>query len=154
MRRMSTLDLWLSSQLKALPGILETANAQVLARRPLGGGWSAHEILAHLARYHEVFLERVRQIIEEDRPHFSRYRAEEDPDWPGWAARTSEDVLDRMKTLRGELIGLIRALPDEQLARVGVHQVFGPMSLERWLEFFLAHEGHHLYVLIQRVRST
>ena len=37
--------------------------------------------------------------------------------------------------------------------RVGVHPVFGLMTIPLWLEFFLLHEAHHLYVVLHRVRG-
>jgi len=46
--------------------------------RPASGEWAARENLAHLARYHEVFINRIRGILTEDAPHLGRYRAEED----------------------------------------------------------------------------
>ena len=45
-----------------------------------------HENLAHLARHHAVVLDRVRRVLAEDRPTLPRYAAEEDAEWPVWAA--------------------------------------------------------------------
>ena len=47
--------------------------------KPVSGKWSAHEQLAHLARYHQVFLQRIDRILSEQAPEFPRYRAEYDP---------------------------------------------------------------------------
>jgi hypothetical protein len=44
-------------------------------------------------------------------------------------------------------------LTEEDFARTGVHPKFGAMSLSLWLEFFLVHEAHHLYVVLQLVRG-
>ena len=46
------------------------------------------------------------------------------------------------------------ALTPEQLRRTGVHAKFGPMDVPRWLEFFLVHEAHHLYVSLQRLAEA
>jgi hypothetical protein len=56
--------------------------------------------------------------------------------------------------LRKQLVERIKALTPEQLPRSGIHSRFGEMSLALWIEFFLVHEGHHLYVILQRVRSA
>lgn len=59
---------------------------ETLHAKPIAGKWSAHEQLAHLARYHQIFLQRIDRILSEQAPEFSRYRAEDDPDWPAWTS--------------------------------------------------------------------
>ena len=69
----------LRTQLDSLDAILTGATDEGLARRPADGKWSAHEHLAHLGRYHEVFFDRLDRILAEDRPQLGRYRTEDDP---------------------------------------------------------------------------
>ena len=76
-----------------------------------------------------------------------------DPSWPAWQARSFEDIPERLHALRATLIAAVEALTPEQLSRTGRHSRFGPLSLHAWLEFFLVHEGHHLYVIIKRARG-
>jgi uncharacterized damage-inducible protein DinB len=114
--------------------------------------WSARENLAHLARYHEIFLERVERILHEDKPVFVRYRAEEDPEWEIWRQRPHRDLLERLAKKREQLVSKLKSLSDQDFHRVGIHPRFGQMELSQWLEFFLVHEGHHLYVVFQQVR--
>jgi len=149
-----TTRLRLLTQLESVTGILAGMTPEALSRRPPSGKWSAHENLAHLARHHEVFLERLRRILAEDRPLFPRYRAEEDPEWPAWAARTPADVQARLQAFRMEIIGLVEGLSQEELARTGVHAMLGEMTIPLWIEFFLLHEAHHLYAVMSRVRGV
>jgi len=141
----------LETQLDALDTILAGATPAALATRPASGGWSAHEHLAHLARHHAVFLERLRQVAAEDAPRFARYRAEEDPEWPTWAALQMPEVLSRLRGLRADIIRWTAALSDAEAGRVGTHPLFGKQSIGDMLEFFLVHEGHHLYVTMTRL---
>jgi uncharacterized damage-inducible protein DinB len=124
-----------------------------LSRRPVPEKWSACENLAHLARYHEIFLERVERILAEPNPAFGRYRAENDPEWPKWAAMPADKVLAELASVRAKLIVKLRSLSEEDFQRTGTHSKFGEMSLTLWLEFFLVHEGHHLLAVLQLVRS-
>jgi DinB superfamily len=115
--------------------------------------WSAQENLAHLARYHEIFLERIDRILNEDHPVFSRYRAEEDTEWQIWQQRQYSDLLERLAALREQLVLKLKSLSDQDFQRVGVHPKFAELELSKWLEFFLVHEGHHLYLIFQQVRT-
>ncbi len=143
----------LRGQLEGLAFLLGGASAEQLQRRPPSGKWSAHENLAHLARYHQVFRERLQRILDEERPALGRYRAEEDPGWPPWPVRDPDDVQRQLRTLRNDLVARVERLTPEQLGRTGVHPVFGEMTVPQWIEFFLLHEGHHLYVIMSRARG-
>jgi len=118
------------------------------------GKWSAHEQLAHLARYHQIFLQRIDRILSEQAPAFPRYRAEEDPEWPTWSGLPTQQVLARLSSMRIKLMARLRSLTEEDFQRTGVHPKFGAMSLALWLEFFLVHEAHHLYSILQLVRKN
>jgi hypothetical protein len=143
----------LATQLECLQVILGGRDAATINRRPASGKWSTHENLAHLARIHEITLERIRRILSEGRPQLPRYTAEDDPEWPQWTAMRTEEVLRRLSMLRDDLIQLVTRLSPEQLSRVGVHGALGGMTIPEWIEFFLLHEAHHLYAAMQRARG-
>lgn len=149
-----TLRERLRTQLEAIVSILGAASPEVVSLRSAEGKWSAHENLAHLARHHEVMLERLRVILNEDRPRLARYRAEDDPEWPRWRALPLDEVLSLIKAQRAEIVRLVDGLDEDDLARVGVHSALGPLTIPEWLEFFLLHEGHHLYQVMLRVHGV
>jgi uncharacterized damage-inducible protein DinB len=132
---------------------LQGASLDTLARRAVPDKWSAHENLAHLARYHEIFLQRIDRILTEKSPVFPRYRAEEDPEWQSWSSLPTQQVLARLSSMRTKLMARLRSLSDEDFERTGIHPKFGTMSLTLWLEFFLVHEAHHLLAVLQLVRA-
>jgi hypothetical protein len=147
----------LETQLSALETVLRRAAPAALDWRPASGEWSAREHLAHLARHHAVFLERVARILAEERPDLGRYRAEDDPEWPAWSGLSAQEAVSRLMVTRARLLDLVRALTPAQASRVGLHPTFGPLSLPEWLDFALLHEAHHLYVamtLIGRGRQA
>lgn len=120
---------------------------------PIPGKWSAHENLAHLGRYHEVFLERIERILTEPNPAFGRYRAEDDPRWETWRTLSYKEVAGKLASMREMLVTKLKSLSAEDYARTGTHPKFGDMTLALWVEFFLVHEAHHLYVVLQLVRA-
>jgi uncharacterized damage-inducible protein DinB len=150
MIKRSTL-LRLETQLDALDTILAGATPEALARRPPSGAWSAHEHVAHLARHHTVFLDRLRQVAAEESPRFDRYRAEDDPAWPEWSALPTAVAIVRLRALRADIVQWISGLSAMQTARVGIHPLFGAQSVAEMVEFFLVHEGHHLYLAMTRL---
>jgi uncharacterized damage-inducible protein DinB len=118
------------------------------------GKWSANENLAHLGRYHEIFLERIDRILAEENPAFTRYRAEDDPQWEAWRTLAYKEVAEKLASLREMLVARLKTLSAADYKRKGIHSKFGEMSLSLWLEFFLVHEAHHLYGVLQQVRSS
>lgn len=143
----------LATQLECLPALLLGASPEAIRRRTRSDKWSVHENLAHLARHHAVVLDRVRRMLAEERPALRRYAAEDDPEWPAWAALPTDEVLTRLHALRGELTALVSGLSGPDLARTAVHPTLGEMPLTMWMEFFLLHEAHHLYLILKRARG-
>jgi uncharacterized damage-inducible protein DinB len=144
----------LETQLDALETILAGATPEMLMKRPLSGAWSAHEHLAHLARHHDIFLDRLNRVLAENTPSFARYRAEDDAAWPGWAALPTDEAIVRLKDLRARIIAHVKALSETSVRRSGIHPRFGKQSIGEMLEFFLAHEGHHLYQVMLRLADA
>jgi hypothetical protein len=141
----------LETQLDVLPLLLRDAPADAVMARTASGEWSPHEVLAHLARHHEILLERLQRIVSEEAPKLARYRAEEDSDWGVWSSMTTDEVIGRLHTLRAEIVRFIKGLSKAESDRVGLHPLLGQMDITRWLEFFLLHEAHHLYKMMIRL---
>lgn len=131
---------------------LRSVPVEKILERPPSGKWSANENLAHLGRYHEIFLERIERILTESNPAFERYRAEDDPAWEAWRTLGFKEVAGKLSGLREKLMARLKSLAPEDWERTGRHSKFGEMPLALWLEFFLVHEAHHLYVVLQLVR--
>jgi hypothetical protein len=144
----------LASQLDCVALIVRDIPPERLTRRAAPETWSAHENLAHLARYQRMFLDdRIPRILSEERPGFLRYRSEDDPEWPRWRGMSLEQTLTELTVGRRALAERIASCSDRELARVGVHPAFGAMTLSEWVEFFLIHDAHHLYIALTRAHT-
>ena len=144
----------LESQLRDfLDATLHGVPDETILEPPVTGKWSALENLAHLARYHEMFMERIERIRKEDCPALTRYSAENDPGWLEWATLPVNEVLAGLRDLRAQMLELVEKLSEAELSRTAVHSRFGEMTLIEWLEFFLLHEAHHLLAVMQRARE-
>ena len=81
-------------------------------------------------------------------------READDAEWAEWEALPPAAVWERLADRRAALLALAAGLTPGQAARTGVHARFGPMDVPGWLEFFLVHEAHHLYVALQRLAEA
>lgn len=59
------------------------------------------------------------------------------------------DLLSALYRNRRALIGLILNLSEGDLAKIGTHKKFGKLNIVQWVEFFVLHEAHHLYMIFQ-----
>jgi uncharacterized damage-inducible protein DinB len=132
---------------------LRGVSTETIIEPPASGKWSALENLAHLGRYQEIFLDRVNRMLAETAPVFERYRAENDPEWQAWRDRPYKAVAADLALRREMLVAKLKPLSDSDFERTGVHPKFGEMPLALWLEFFLVHEGHHLYTVLHLLRK-
>lgn len=111
--------------------------------------WSILEHVAHLARYQEVFLQRLLLILSQENPELERYKADNDPAFPAWQKLSQEEVLKKLKRSRLDLIDFFESLPVYEWDRLGTHPTLGALSMQEWLRFFLLHENHHLYAIFK-----
>lgn len=143
----------LAAQFGAWAPIAGDLDLPKIDRAPASGKWPARLHLAHIARMHEVYAARIDTILSKDVPVLAPYRAEADAEWPKWTALRAPEIFERARLLRSRMIDELRPLTDLDLARVGEHERLGPLALSMWLEFFLVHEGHHLYEILKLVRE-
>jgi hypothetical protein len=149
-----TLRIRLDAQAAILQSLGAGAAAGALDARPAPGEWSAREHLAHLARHQVVFLERIARIPLEEAPGLGRYRAEDDEAWPAWSTLPVGEVLTRHRAGRDRLGEWLAGLSAGAAGRVGIHPTLGVMPVAGWLDFFLLHEAHHLYVVTGRLAEA
>lgn len=139
----------LTNQPDALNHLLPGLTEWQIRERPQTGKWSIFENLAHLGRYQDVFLDRLKRINTEETPLFSRYVADDDPGFTKWNQLSYRALMQEMTSGRAALHTLLSGLQTDQLRRVGLHPVYGPMIIEGWTEFFLLHEAHHFFTILK-----
>src|SRR6185312_12396877 len=80
-----------------------------LSATMIPGKWSAHQNLAHLARYHQIFLERINRILAEEAPVFS--------------------PLSRGRRSRVAIVVGFAATASAGQAFIHAHQAYGPVAI-------------------------
>lgn len=125
---------------------------QVLAR-PVPGRWSTLEVVCHLADFEPVFADRMKRVIALEQPtllgadenRFAATLAYHDRDLEEELA-----IIDKTRTQMGRIL---KKLPAEALARVGVHSERGPRTLEQLLESAVNHIQHHVKFIHEKRKA-
>ena len=119
-------------------------------------GWSARELLSHLAAYQSHALDMARELAvgEQSPAHAAMEAAWEargdavnDELAAAWRVLTPEEVRRRAAALPGELRGYLTVVPE---ARWVKHEVFGRSFEEDLLDHYADHEAD-LQVILEAV---
>jgi uncharacterized damage-inducible protein DinB len=125
-----------------------------LTYRPEPGKWNIHDNIVHLTVYQPIFINRIKTILEKDKPTFNPYRADDDPVFLAWREWDLKDLLARLNEDREQLYQLITNLSEQELNRTGTHLKYGTLTITQWTEFFLMHEAHHQFTIFKLAQSN
>jgi hypothetical protein len=128
-------------------------NREQLQARPVPGKWSTLEVVCHLADFDPILADRCKRVIAEERPTLlgadeNRFAAA-----LAYDRRDAEEELSIIELTRRQLARILRTLPDEALARVGVHNERGPRTLEQLLTIATNHIPHHVKFIAEKRRA-
>ncbi len=115
-----------------------------LTARPVAGKWSTLEVVCHLADFDPILADRMKRVIAEDRPQLLGADEKRFAAALAYHQRDVEEELALIEQTRAQMARILRTLPDEALARVGVHNERGELSLERLLTIATNHLPHHV----------
>ncbi|HTA84190.1 MAG TPA: DinB family protein [Bacteroidia bacterium] len=136
-------------QHEAMHAIISGISKERMTYRPAPEKWNIHDNIVHLAKYQPVFIERLNTMLQENSPEFGRYRAEDDVEFETWRSWTTDKLFVKLQHHRQSIIEIVSPLDKDQLNRIGIHKKFGHLTIEKWLEFFLLHEAHHMFTIFQ-----
>jgi uncharacterized damage-inducible protein DinB len=145
----SYLSTRLQYQHKALLDIIDGLSDEQIRLHVIPGKWSIFENIVHLQTYQHVFNDRIKKMLEENNPAFSRYNADTDPAFLANCGKTTREIMGDLITTRKEMSTGRLSIKDEYLDKTGVHPAFGTMNISQWLNFFLLHEAHHLFAIFK-----
>jgi hypothetical protein len=110
------------------------------AWRPEPDAWNALQMVSHLAAAEAPFLNRLRRIVEEDRPYLPYFG----PDVARPAeAGTLDGALARLRAERDRLVAYVATLPLAAWDRPAVHETMGPTTFAGQVQNILNHDREH-----------
>jgi len=143
----TSLQLRMQHQPDSLTLLLHGLTEEQIRSRPIRDKWSIYENIVHLARYHEIFKDRIEQIQFQDSLTFQQYKAENDQGFYDWKQKSFIELMNDFREDRHNLNNCLASLSKEQLKRTGGHPVYGLINVEGWTELFLLHEAHHFFTI-------
>ena len=149
-----SLKTRLKDQHTSLGILITDLDTNKLTYRPEPGKWNIHDNIVHLAVYQPIFINRIKTILEEDKPSFDPYRADDDPIFLAWREGDMKDLLARINDDREQLYQLIISLSEQELSRIGTHLRYGTLTITQWTEFFLLHEAHHQFTIFKLAQGN
>jgi hypothetical protein len=145
-----------TSSVEAVIGALERAPAVVvplvremppalLKRRPPSGKWSAHEHACHLAVVHDLFFQRLEQILAAPEPVIRPYDpGTQDPD-DALLHRDLEADLTAYARDRERLVRRLRELSPADWSRTAEHGEYSHYSVFIMFRHLALHDFLHAY---------
>jgi len=107
------------------------------------GGWTARQVVHHVADSHMNAYVRTRWALTEERPTIKAYDEKAWAQLPDAASAPIGLSLDLIAAIHARWVALLESLPDDAFARELLHPVNGPMSLDRLVQMYAWHGRHH-----------
>jgi hypothetical protein len=110
--------------------------------RKSADGWSARQIVHHLADSEMTSAIRLRRLLAEERPVIQGYDEEL------FSRRLHYDrpiaaSLEALRAARMTSAEIVAAIGEDEWARAGTHSESGAYSVEDWLNIYAAHAHEH-----------
>lgn len=140
------IERWESGP-RLLRQLVAGMSQQHILARPIAGKWSTLEVVAHIADFEVIAVDRLTAIIAE--------AEEAEPVLPGrneklyavalaYQERDLEEQLRLIELCRSHMLRILRTLSDDCWSRRGIHTEAGPLTLTQQLQRAVKHLEHHL----------
>ncbi|HEV3437799.1 MAG TPA: DinB family protein [Gemmata sp.] len=138
----------------ALRKAVQGMTREQLTARPIPGRWSTLEVVAHIADFDPVLVDRMKRIIAlGDTPLLLAADENLYVKTLAYQERDVEEELALIDAVRRQTARIIRSLRPEQLELAGVHNKRGLMTLEKVIQLAINHIPHHLSFIAEKRKS-
>jgi len=146
-------DQYLAGAASLRAAVTGMTREQLIAR-PVDGRWSTLEVVAHIADFDPVLVDRMKRIIAlGDVPLLLVADENLYLKALNYHDRDVEDELAVIEAVRKQASKIIRALKPEQLALTGCHNKRGLVTLEKVIQMAINHIPHHLPFVAEKRKA-
>lgn len=108
-------------------------------------GWTARQVIHHLADSEMTSAIRLRRLLTEDDPLIEGYDENEFARRLHYGDRPIAPSLDALTAARSTTVQLLERLTEDDWRRAGTHTESGRYGVEDWLRLYAAHAHDHAY---------
>lgn len=138
----------------AIRAAVKGMNREQLLARPIPGKWSTLEVVAHIADFEPVLVDRMKRIIAlGDTPLLLAADENLFVKTLGYQDRDIEEELAVIDSIRRQAARIIRSLKPEQLQLTGVHNKKGLVTLEKVIAMAINHIPHHVPFIAEKRKA-
>jgi uncharacterized damage-inducible protein DinB len=138
----------LIEQYRAGPDELRQAvsgmTAEQLDAKPIDGKWSTRQVVAHIADFEPVYVDRMKRVLAENQPTLFAGNPDVFAASLWYEQRDIEEELELIAASRRHMARLLRLAAPEDFQRTGKHSEIGPITLAQILENITLHIPHHI----------
>lgn len=124
-----------------------------LLLRPVPGKWSTLEVIAHLADFEIVGIDRLTAVIADEKPLLPGRDEQKYEKRLAYHQRNPEEQLQLIELGRRHMARILLTLTDADWQRTGQHTEAGPLTLEHLLERVTRHIEHHVAFIHEKRRA-
>jgi uncharacterized damage-inducible protein DinB len=134
--------------LSATPGIITRFCKNIpahIADQDQGPDYfTLREVLAHLADWEPIWLERIQRIVQEDQPVLPNIDEGKMAELNNYATTPVEVSLERFTTGRRELVAYLQSLTMDAFMRHGIRPEIGTITVKDIATLVLSHDTYHI----------
>jgi uncharacterized damage-inducible protein DinB len=139
----------LQDNLQATKNFILSLPTEKLAYRYAEGKWTIKEILVHISDDERIYAYRALRFARNDKTELPGFEQDDFARYSGANARSLDDILEELTTVRHATISLFNSFDNEALTRAGVAN--GNIMSVRAAAYHIAgHELHHINIIKER----
>lgn len=136
---------YLIDGIEATPEVLAALLADVdWDSKPEPGRFSAREMIAHVADWDVIWLQRLQRTREEDNPFLPSVDEGQVAAERNYAGQDPSANLDRLGKTRPLIVGFLRTLPEDAWDRTAHREFIGDLTLLQLAMTILGHDAYHI----------
>ena len=127
-----------------MAAVVAGLTSEQLDHKPVGGGFSAREVVHHTADSEMTSAVRLRRLVAEDRPQIVGYDQDLFAARLHYTTRPVQPSLDAIQAARASTLTILDSLSADEWERAGTHSEIGAYSIDTWLEIYADHCHDHV----------
>ncbi len=105
--------------------------------------WTPLEVAGHLRDSARIFTERLRRLRTESHPLLPDFVTDGPDRLADYRATAPGTLVDQLRTAQADLLVAVAAVGEPDLARTGIHETDGPLTVADVLTFLPGHQRDH-----------